>query len=162
MCAFANDAFIGRNTNIGQLGGDANNELVVADEATLALVYPPEAMREKLPGFAFMTVLSPSDVWMPNVASGPQQAVCLGARMPIGVRVRELVLATYGALTVQTIQLDEKDSAGLMSAESARWWQQNQSLAPLSREPFLGPIQGPDSDTGTDTPTGTPKSGAKS
>jgi hypothetical protein len=117
----------------------AAGDLVVVPQAVLGLTYPQEALRQPLPGYSFLQVLAPGDVWHANVAFGPVRPLCLGAALPANVRVKELVLMAYGALSMQTVQIDDQDAAGVMSPAAARWWQQNAALAPLSRAPFLSP-----------------------
>ena len=112
---------------------------MVEPQAVLGLTYPQEALRQALPGYSFLQVLAPGDVWHANVAFGPVRPLCLGAALPANVRVKELVLMAYGALSMQTVQIDEQDAAGVMNAAAALWWQQNTARAPLSRAPFLSP-----------------------
>jgi hypothetical protein len=113
--------------------------LVVAGRAQLALRYPEAALSAPQPGSAFVTVLAPPTCWHANVAPiAADQRVCLGARVPAGIPVRELVLAAYGALSMQTVQIDERSPAGVLNAAAARWWQRNAERIPLSRVPFLG------------------------
>jgi hypothetical protein len=122
-------------------GGD----LVVADSAVIGLTYPEEAVRMPQPGFAFLGLLEPNHVWLPNVAPpdpafpriGPGQALCLGVEVAAGTPVKELILSAYEALTMQSIQLDERDHAGIMNKESASWYLMNRSRIPLTREGFL-------------------------
>jgi hypothetical protein len=114
-------------------------ELVVAPQAVLGLTYPQEALRQPLPGYSFLQVLAPGDVWHANVAFGPVRPLCLGASLPAGVRVKELVLMAYGALSMQTVQIDEQGAAGVMNVAAAQWWQQNTARAPLTRASFLSP-----------------------
>jgi len=124
---------------------DLNGGLVLANRALIGLNYPEEAIREPLPGFAFVTLLQPGAVWLPNAAPpdfafhghGPGQPLCLGARIAAGTPVKELVLQTYGALTMQSVQLDERDAAGVMNREAAEWWLQSGTSIPLTREGFL-------------------------
>jgi hypothetical protein len=114
-------------------------DLVIEPEAVLGLTYPEEALRQAMPGYSFLQVLAPSDVWHANVAFGPVRPLCLGTALPAGVRVKELVLMAYGALSMQTVQIDEQGPAGVLNAAAALWWQQNTARAPLSRAPFLRP-----------------------
>jgi hypothetical protein len=116
-------------------GADA--ELTVARHAVLGLTYPHAALREQLPGYAFIQILAPDCVWHANVAPDPVQPLCLGARLPAGIRVKELVLMAYGALSMQTVMIDELDSAGVLNPVAARWWQANTERIPLSRAAFL-------------------------
>jgi hypothetical protein len=115
--------------------------LLVERRAMLGLHYPEAALRQVMPGYAFVHVLVPFAVWHANVAPIPEgQAVCLGAQLPAGVRAKELVLMTYGALSMQTVMIDPGDPAGVLNAAAARWWQDNLDRVPLTRTPFLGPL----------------------
>jgi len=124
---------------------DRSGGLVIEDRALVGLGYPEEAIREPLPGFAFITLLRPAAVWLPNAGppdpsfqvSGPGQPLCLGASIAAGTPAKELVLQTFGALTMQSVQLDERDAAGLMNREAAEWWLRTETPIPLSREGFL-------------------------
>jgi hypothetical protein len=51
------------------------------------------------------------------------------------------VLASYAALTLQSVMVDERDPAGVMNSEAARWWQANAGRIPLTTTPFLAPIR---------------------
>jgi len=116
-------------------------DLVIADQAVLGLTYPQEALRQQLPGYAFIQVLAPDHVWHANVATA-NRSLCLGQRLPAGIRVKELVLMAYGGLSMQTVQIDELDAAGVMNPGAAQWWQRNLHRVPLTRAAFLS------SDTG--------------
>jgi hypothetical protein len=113
-------------------------ELQVAPLAVLGVTYPQEALRRALPGYAFVQILAPAFVWLANVAFDRAQPLCLGAKLPAGIRVKELVLLAYGALSMQNYMFDEQDPAGVLNPAAARWWQQNLARIPLSRTPFLG------------------------
>ena len=117
-----------------QTGG----ELFVAPRALLGITYRQEALSQPLPGLAFVQILSPLRVWHSNVAPDAVQPLCLGAQLPAGIRVKELVLMAYGALSMQSIMIDPDDPAGVLNRDAARWWQQHLSHVPLSRVPFLG------------------------
>ena len=43
-----------------------------------------------------------------------------------------LMLRAYGALSMQSIQVDVRDPAGVFDAEIAQWWQHNLQRVPLS------------------------------
>jgi hypothetical protein len=118
-------------------------ELIIASEAVLGLTYPQEALRQQLPGYAFLQVLAPDTVWHANVAPDHVRPLCLGTRLPAGIRVKELILMAYGALSMQTVQIDERDAAGVLNPAAALWWQRNTHRIPLSRSPFLGPWSEP-------------------
>jgi hypothetical protein len=118
-------------------------DLVVADHVDLALLYPEAILRGPLPGFALVEILSPRHVHHANVSAGPLgQRLCLGVNVPRGYPLREAVLASYAALTMQTAMVDELDPAGVMNSEAARWWQANPDRIPLTTAPFLAPLRG--------------------
>lgn len=115
-------------------------QLRVAPEAVIGLKYPAEAIRKALPGYAFVSLLSPTDAWYGNV-SQPHQAVCLGASIPAGTRCRHLVMMTYAALSGQTVQtVDPMSGPGVMNLEAAMYWQRNLARLPLTDEPFLSTL----------------------
>jgi hypothetical protein len=116
-------------------------ELVVEDEAVLALVYPEDILSRPLPGYALVAVVTPHHVHHPNCAAGAGvQPLCLGAAVPRGLPLREALVSSYAALTLQAITVDERDSAGLMNPKAGVWWQANMHRIPLSRDPFLSPL----------------------
>lgn len=117
---------------------DAEGRLRVADFAVLGLTYPRDVIQQRLPGMAFVQILQPHGVWHANVGS-VGQPLCLGANLPVGLPIVELVLMCYGALTLQTVMLDVRDPAGVLNGDAARWWLQNPDLIPLSATPFLRP-----------------------
>jgi hypothetical protein len=116
-------------------GPDAPVE--IKDTALLGLVYPEEAMRTALPGYGFIQVVGPSNCWSASISRDAVQALCLGTSMPAGVRCKNLVVMAYDALTMQSVQFDTLDPAGVMNAEAATWWQENIDRIPLSHSPFL-------------------------
>lgn len=115
---------------------EPGSDLVVEESATLALVYPEEAMRRRLPGTAFVQVLNPLGVWHPNIGIGDQR-ICLGAELGPGLKTTEILLLSYGALTLTNIQLDERDPSGVLNKAACEFWQANLDRVPLSSEPFL-------------------------
>jgi len=126
------------------MGSDGT--LQIAGEAHLHLCYREEATKRPRPGYSFVQVLQPSGVWLPNISMPspahpglPVQAICLGAALPAGIRIRELILMTYRALTLQAIQMNAFDPAGIMNREASDWWQRNPARIPLTNEPFLLP-----------------------
>ena len=111
--------------------------LCIAPRALLGLLYPPEAILLPQPGYAFVRILQPQPVWCSNVSPDHNQALCLGPSLPAGIPLKEIVLMTYGALSMQTTQLNLLDPAGVLNPAAAEWWQRNTAQIPLSREPFL-------------------------
>lgn len=115
---------------------DPDGPLQVASCALLGLLYPQEAMLLPQPGYAFVRILQPRPVWHSNVSPDHHQVLCLGPSLPAGIPLKEIILMTYGALSMQTTQLDLLNPAGVLSPAAAEWWQRNTRLIPLSREPF--------------------------
>jgi len=116
---------------------DAGGNLRIAPRARLGIRYPEETLRLPLPGFSFVEILEPKGVWHANVSAEPVQMLCLGAQLPAGIQLKEIVLMTYGALVMATVMIDELDPAGVLNPGAARWWQPNIKMAPLTRESFL-------------------------
>ena len=118
------------------------DDLVVVGEADLVLNYPEDILRGPLPGYALVQIAAPPHVMHPNVGrvENGGQPLCLGASVPRGYPVREAVLASYAALTLQAITLDEADPAGVMNAKAVQFWRERADRIPLSREPFLGAV----------------------
>ena len=116
---------------------DPAGSLQVAPRALLGLLYPQEAMLMPLPGYAFVRILLPRPVWHSNVSPDPNQVLCLGPSLPAGIPLKEIMLMTYGALSMQTTQLDLLNPAGVLNPAAADWWQRNPTRIPLTREPFL-------------------------
>lgn len=118
----------------------AEQDVAIASGALLALDYPREAISVPTPGYAFFTILEPRNVWHANVRL-PDQPLCLGPKLPAGIRVLSLIQMAYGALSLQTIQIDPADSAGVLNVDAADFWQRNLQRVPLSKEPFLPAIK---------------------
>jgi len=111
--------------------------LEIASLAVLGVIYRQDVLVTPQPGFSFVQILAPGPVWHANVSHDQNQVLCLGSSLPVGVPLKEIILMTYGALTMQTVQLDVGDSAGVLNPSAADWWQHNTKKIPLSREPFL-------------------------
>lgn len=131
---------------------DPAGDLVVRDRALLGLVYREEALREPQPGSSFVVILAPNNIYHPNVTPaepgfgdfGPGQSLCLGAKFaPGSITVKELILRSYAALTLQSVQLDPGDSAGLFNPGAAQWWIANRQRMPLTTEGLIPRIQTP-------------------
>lgn len=117
---------------------DHTGQCRLAEYAILGILYHEEAVSAALPGAAFVSVLAPNDLWYANVGSLDKgQPLCLGLTLPAAIPVKEIVLMAWGALTMQTVMIDERDSAGVLNADAARWWQDNLQRIPLTGEPFI-------------------------
>mgnify|MGYP001826990628 CR=1 FL=1 len=122
-------------------------DLVVADRVDLAVHYTEEILRSPVAGFSLVEILFPRHVHHPNVAGkGLPQRLWLGVIVPRGYPLREAVLASYAALSMQSVMVDEQDPGGVMTGEAALWWQANQHRIPLTTAPFLAPLRADRSD----------------
>lgn len=117
----------------------ADQDLVIFDRATLGLTYTEDSVRVSKPGYSFVQILNPHHVWLPNVSNEDVgiQALCLGATLPAAILINELVILSYLALTMQSVQLDALDAGGVMNGEAAQWWKTNQDRFPLTQESFI-------------------------
>jgi len=118
---------------------DAAGPLVIAEAARLGVIYREGSIVLPQPGYSFVQILAPHPVWHPNVSPDSVQALCLGPSLPAGVPLREIILMTYGALTMMSVQMDPANSAGVLNPAAAEWFQRNPSRIPLSRAPFMQP-----------------------
>ncbi len=115
-------------------------EVVIVGGAVLSLRYPLEALSEPLAGWAFVHVIEPHGLWLANAAQQPQQRLCLGVAMPAGIPLREIVLASWAALTLQAVQLYPRDPAGVLNLDAAHWWQEHRHALPLTRAALLAAL----------------------
>jgi len=115
--------------------------LVIQPAARLGFTYRQEAMTTSQPGYSFFEVLSPRDVHHPNIAPGHvppgAQILCLGPSLPAGIKVVDLVLMAYAAITLQSVQFSLVDPAGLLNPSAALFLQTSNTPIPLTREPFV-------------------------
>jgi len=115
-------------------------EIQIHRGAVLAIRYPEDILSRPIPGTSPIRILEPHFVFHSNVGpfANPTPSLCLGANVPRGFPLREIVLASYAALTLQAISLDTMDPAGVLNGDAATWWQANATRIPLTAEPFLG------------------------
>jgi hypothetical protein len=116
---------------------NSEGNLHIAPFTRIGLTYSEEALRLPMPGYAFVEIIHPLNVWHANVSSEGPQVLCLGAQLPAGIQVKDIILMTYGAISMQTVMIDERDAAGVLNPDAARWWQQNTHRIPLSKEAFI-------------------------
>ena len=115
-----------RDTPVACMRSGAS-EVHIERGALLAIEYPEAIIAAPIPGTRPVRVLAPHEVYHANVAYGIRvPPLCLGASVPRGLPLREIVLASYAALTLQAITLDVLDPAGVLNGEAARWWQANE------------------------------------
>lgn len=114
--------------------------LLIEPSAQLALTYRQEALTMPQPGYSFIEILAPREVHHPNVAPSNlppgAQVLCLGPSLK-GIKIVDLVLMAYGAISLQSVQFSLTDPAGLLNPIAAMSLQANCAAIPLTREPFL-------------------------
>jgi hypothetical protein len=115
----------------------SSGELVVVGQVDLALRYPEKILHAPLPGYALVQIPMPRRVWHPNISSDSAQALCLGANVPQGFPLREALLGSYAALTLQALSLNREDSAGVMNQAALAYWCDHTNRIPLSTAAFL-------------------------
>jgi hypothetical protein len=115
-----------------------NNEPEMFERALIGFTYPNDGFQRPMPGYAFFQILLPRNVWLAQVKQ-PEQALCIAPQVPTGTRTAMLMPQAYGALSMQSIQIDVQDPAGLFDADIARWWQENLDRVPLTTTPLLDP-----------------------
>jgi hypothetical protein len=117
--------------------------LVLEPAAQLGFTYRQEAMTLAQPGYSFFEILAPRDVHHPNIAPSylppGAQVLCLGPSLPAGIKVVDLILAAYAAISLQSVQFSLTDSAGLLHPAAAIFLQTSNTPIPLTRDPFVMP-----------------------
>ncbi len=93
-------------------------------------------MSRPQPGYAFVGVMNPRNLFHPFVSADPYQRLCLAASVLPGTPMTEILFASWAALSMQSVRVDPGDPAGLMNGEAALWWLEHLSEMPLTREPF--------------------------
>jgi hypothetical protein len=121
---------------------DPAGPLQFAPCARLGISCEEQFLKWPAPGTNFVQLLSPAHAWLPNLGR-PIQALCLGTTLPAGIRLREILHMVFGALTLQTVQMDLLDSAGVLNPDAALWWQRNLDKVPITREGFVCEQGGP-------------------
>jgi hypothetical protein len=117
-----------------------SDDIQIVREVDLAIRYPETLLTTPLPGPELVQITQPRSIFHPNVLAAPPQRLCLGVSIPVGFPLREAVVASYAALTLQSIQVDERDHAGVLNLAAALYWQANGHRIPLSNEPFLADV----------------------
>jgi hypothetical protein len=95
---------------------DPSGPLHVAEAAHLGLVYREDAMLLPQPGYSFIQIMAPRQVWHPQVSADGYQVLCVGNLLPAGIPAKELILLCYTALCMVTTQLDPRDAGGVFNS----------------------------------------------
>jgi hypothetical protein len=103
-------------------------------EARVSLRYPAEFLRGPIQGQALAAIEGPAHVLHPNVGSMPDQRVCLGHSLPRGLPLRELVLMTYAALSMQAVELPSGEAGPMMNGAALVYWRMHAACVPLTND----------------------------
>lgn len=126
------------NTPVAVVADPTLPEVKIADHALLGLTYPEGAIVADQPGMRFVEIIEPAGVFHPSVKFGRPQSLCLGASIRAGTPITELLISTFGALSLNvSIELDEQHNSALTAnVEAAKFWQRQTDQLPLTHEPF--------------------------
>ena len=113
-----------------------SSELVMLPHTLLEVRYPQQIMTENLPGTSFTRINQPRWVWHANVEH-KLGVLCLGIHLPRNTPLREILWLAYTALAMQTWMFDERDAAGVLNREAARYWSLNRDKLPLTPTALL-------------------------
>ncbi len=123
---------------------DSTGAVRIEPGAVVGIIYPRIILSIPLPGYALASLVEPAaGAFYPNLGSSRGQRMCLGAQLPVGIPVVELVLGAWSLLAMQTVMMDAADSAGVMHMAAADYWLANRDRVPLTSEPFLRPLRQP-------------------
>ncbi len=119
---------------------DSTGAVRIEQGAVVGIIYPRIILSIPLPGYALASLVEPAaGAFYPNLGSSRGQRMCLGAQLPVGIPVVELVLGAWSLLAMQTVMMDAADSAGVMHMAAAEYWLAHRDRVPLTSEPFLRP-----------------------
>jgi hypothetical protein len=119
-----------------------NDRLVIGNRAVCYLLFQDRWRFESPPGWALFGVLSPDDLFHSNLNDARPQwrgALCLGG-LPPNTQPTQILLAAYDALTLQAINIDETDPAGVLNPEASEFYRRHPEYLPLTRAGLLDPV----------------------
>jgi hypothetical protein len=120
--------------------------LVVRRGAVFHLKYLAEWRHEPPPGWAPLGVMTPGDVYHPNVRPGlglMRSAMCLG-HLPAGVSPQEIIFTGHDGVLLQCLVLDPEDPAGVLNPLACEFYRDphQQKYLPLSKAGLFEPWDG--------------------
>jgi hypothetical protein len=116
-----------------------DDRLVIGDHAVCHLLYQDQWRFESPAGWAPLGLLSPRDPFHANMIPHLRGALCLGG-LPPNTEPKQLVLAAYDALTLQAINTDESDPAGVLNPQASDFFRRHPEYLPLTRAGLLDPV----------------------
>ena len=108
-----------------------NGDLTVGTGATFHLVYRDEWRTLAPKGWQPVGVVHPEDIFHPNAKPSLRGALCLG-KLPAGISPKELLMLSYFAGSLQTVQLAEDDPEGVLNKEASEFFRCNPQHLPLT------------------------------
>jgi hypothetical protein len=108
-----------------------NGQLVVGHSATFHLAYHDEWRTVPPKGWEPVGIFAPPDIFHPDARPSLRGALCLG-RLPAGVSPKELLLLSYLAGTMQTVQLAEDDPEGVLNVQACEFFRCHPEYLPLT------------------------------
>jgi hypothetical protein len=108
------------------------------DRARFHLRYAEDWRYEAPAGWLPLGILEPGDVFHPACRPSLRGAICLGDLVP-GVPPREIILLGYLAVTLQAIQLDERDPHGVLNVPACEFYRNHPEYVPLTRKGLYEP-----------------------
>jgi hypothetical protein len=116
------------------------DRLVIGQRVVCHLLYQEHWRFESAPGWAPLGVVWPPDLYHSNVRPYVRSALCLwGFGLPPNTQPKEIVLAAFDAVTLQSINIDESDPAGVLNAAASEFYRRHPEYVPLTRAGLLDP-----------------------
>jgi hypothetical protein len=109
-----------------------DSRLVIGREVACHLLYGDEWRVTSPPGWAPVGILRPHDIFHANFRPHLRGALCLGG-LPPNTPPDQLIFATFDALTLQAMNTDESDPAGILNLEAATYFRHHREYLPLTR-----------------------------
>jgi hypothetical protein len=116
-----------------------NGQVTIADRFIVGIHFPADYLRVFRPE-RVITILAPTNVWLPNVA-GP--ILCPGAMRP-GTPLVDLLMQVFEVLTGHRITMDERLA---LNPDACLWARANRDAFPVDRRPLCARTQLPDIST---------------
>ena len=115
------------------------DRLIIGDCVVCHLLYEDQWRFESPPGWGPVGVLYPHDLFHSNMIPHLRGAVCLGD-LPPNSQPKQLILAAFDALTLQSINTDESDPVGVLNPSASEFYRRHQEYLPLTRAGLLDPL----------------------
>ncbi len=115
------------------------DRLVIGDRVVCQLQYQEQWRFEAPAGWAPSGILWPHDHFASNMRPHIRGLLCLGG-LPPNTPPKQIALAAYDALTLQSINTDETDPAGVLNPAASDFFRRHPQYLPLTRAGLLDPL----------------------